>query len=473
MAWSSYHPLILDAWTPPLEDLPRWFNATSYPQINEFFIPPSISTYSSSGSLILASSSSVPSGWALSQDPEPTITNNLQSILGVFYQELQYMYVASQAVFGGLIGWRGGDCCWYANTSSSFSALSVSVTDGSSKTIPQADNDFLLFYGAEIGYRSSGSDILISGLAIQEQSTETRDATNWQYISNPHKFETTSLSYWRHPHTSGWIPFSSSQVRDDGLVGFMSSSALKVRTLNKEASKSLDTVNILIDGLPATASRVNIWTPVDTEGLKFGLYRCDGEDTQTFAMRVLAYSWFSKGGNVRGLRNALAASLGQSTLLTLSRTSTGCTLPAYTDFTVQNTKPVQAVVEMGLSINSSGVVLSKYSDVISGTAFINGSAISVTNSGGVLFFENYTPHTSDVINVVWLVRNWSASSGVLSLGSGISKAGDDLTVLGIKNIGVDNNDLDTLLNKFSTWAGLNWGTVTEKEKTLTSISVFD
>jgi hypothetical protein len=431
--------------------------ATTYPSINAPLLYPSVSTYSSSGSITLASGS-VPTSWVLSAPVTGADGNLLQQMLNAFYEENQYLYPAIQTLKltrGFFFDWYEPDQAWYTVYNKNFTSVGVKLSDNSTETLSPAKSDLELFYSPAWTYRTAGREVLISGLGIQTQTTESR-GTDWQFLSNPAKYDNDKYTYWQHPVSKGWIPFIPGNIRSDGLTGIKYPSSINIRSFNKAAQDSLTSVDVIFDEDTVTAQRVNLWTSVDEKGLLWGLKRGSTENSRHFADKLLATSWFARTQSTRATQNAIATGVGEYTVTSVSRTATGCTAPAgYTFHSVKEVLPVRTVWEEALTPTGSGTFYSIYAEPIRGTAFVGAAAYEATNNNGLVTILNYT-HTNEIVDVLWMLEYWTDSETGVSFGSSLPAEGGDLTVLSTRKTQVVNNNLEARIENFQTWPGLKW-----------------
>jgi len=456
--WSLQYTELLDSWSPPLERLPRWFSCNSYTSINEPQFLPEFSTVPATSTLTLATSGAVPISWVLSEPSREESSNNFQKLLGSIFTEFQYLLPSLQSLYltrGGGFDVVEPDTAWYASYPQTYTTIQAKLTDNSLYTINQVQSDLSLFTSPTWTYKQQNNEFLFYGLSLQEQVSESRN-TEWQYISNSTKFESTALSYWKHPYSGAWIPLLPSQVREDGLLGLKTNKNLYVRTLNRETAKSLDRVLLQFDNEDVYANRVALWNSVDDKGLLYLLKRFRNEDSLDLGNKLLATSWFSVDQRTSHLKNALAIAVGQYSVETLVPGATGTVDSSYSGFTIAHTLQTETFLESRLTLNSSGTLNSIYSDVVRGTAFIENNPYEVTNVSGVVTINGYSPSRLDNVSVYWVVDNWTASASGVTLHPNTYKNSSDFLLLKTKMVDVENNNKRQRIKAFKYWPGLKW-----------------
>jgi hypothetical protein len=269
--------------------------------------------------------------------------------------------------------------------------------------------DFSLFYSSKPSVKVLGTEVLLTSLDVLQTTASATE--NFSFVPPALGYTPSLGTHVEHPFTKLWLPVSV--LRDDGWLGVKSASPVKVRVRSSDTIASAESLTVRVDGVEHTANCVNLWTAADDLGLKRLISRHEGEDLNTFGDKVLNLVKFEEDSCLVDCITGLDIRLGGGYTTTLSASATGVTLPS-TAGKVFNL-PHHVPLYEKLVINQDNECRTRY-DVPTGTALVNDMFYTaITNTGGVVSFEDHVPSKTDIIKAWWLQPTWSFSSGTLSI----------------------------------------------------------
>lgn len=458
MKWSLFSPRINDAWTPAIGRSPRWFTANAYNDSYYELDTPELQENSPTGiSLTPTASGVIPFSWTVSNTAEISPSSTLQSLFFSLAEEQNAVRLLMETAYLSRafnFDIAEPDRAWYVSGVNEDSDLYVETSSGFVALSPAPSLNNLL-YDSKWSYYKKDGEILLSGFGVQESPTTVIDG--FQFISSGSVWDSTSLSYYRHPATQSWIPFHPSNIRSDGFLGITHSGSGFFRSIDRLAINNLPVVNLRTAGVDYEATLVPLWTSVDEKALWFGLQRLQYESSVNLMKRLLACSWFSRDQSTESIRNAISSSLDLSFIDLASRSSNGLVVDSGYDFvSLRNIEPIQTITE-SLIVNGSGHILTSYFKPKRGTVFCQGIPYVATAASGVVSIENYTYKKGHILTAQWVLDVYTSTGSAITFTENMPEEGPDYVVLHSKGVQVLPPDTTLLSQAFDeTWPGFSW-----------------
>jgi hypothetical protein len=444
---SGFYYKLLDAWTLPLYNLPRWFSVNGYPTLTDSIDLPPLTAFST-----LTPAPTAFLQTALSTVADPASGSLLQKLFNVFtYEKEQLLVALTSCYLSRCFYWDASDpeFAWVVAHNEEVEVVQIQPASGSLVTLEKANSELDLFTNPQWSWFKFDDSIAIYGLDIQEQDTENR-VGDWQFLSDDGKWNPASCVYFLHPNTKNWIPRHPTQVRSDGFLGFNYNGVTKVRTCFPGAADSLGEVEVYVNEVSKTAQRASLWNSLDEKGLWINVSRRDSELNSEYAQVLLFANWFG-GQSRRGTRNFLSAAFRGGTLLTVPATSTSFTVPASsTGYEVRNISQY-SYVEESLDRNSDDTVNYRtiYDSPDMGSLFVRGINTEFSSASGVIIPDTYSDNYIDRPRMDWRLNYWTESGSTVTLSSNLPENIPDLVVYLPENVEVEDPSIAVLKKSFN------------------------
>jgi hypothetical protein len=449
----------LDAWTPPLEYLPRWYAANAYPEISDYVATPSVTGFTTTLTYYTPSGAALPASWVLSTPTDSATGSVLQKIFEVFTHQKSLLNTALISVYLNRTAYYDTadlDYAWFVETTEKAEKLDILLSSGSRLNITQASDIQDLFSAGDYRWIQDGKAILISGLDLQEQSSQLR-VDDWHFVTGASKWTSGAITYLQHPTTKNNIPLHPSQTRSDGFLGFNGTTPVVLRNRLLAATQALSAVTVYVNDQPYTAQRIDLWTSVDEKGLWFNLRRKDTERNVAFSETLENLSWFG-GQSYTESKNAISAKLRTGLRATVSASSSSFTVPSdSTGYSIRN-KPLNYGYRRELLKPNS--TLSTYRSAAAsgeyGNLFLNGRSLSYSATGNIIAPSVYSDNNVDQAIMNWKLTYWTQTGSTITFSVNCTDT-DDRIVFYPKKVDVIEPD-DIILRKSfkSTCPGLKW-----------------
>jgi hypothetical protein len=339
-------------------------------------------------------------------------------------------------------------------------AWTIEYTYDAEKVEVQLDNDTWLaldkatdaldlFNSGKRLWMQDGRTLLISGLDIVQTATEVVDG--WHFI-DPGLISAENMFWIQHPDSKNWIQIHPSRIREDGFLGFTSSSSIQIRVRISSNAPFFTAVNARINGERVVEARcVNLRTSLDDASIWCRLDRFDLETNADFLERLRASQWFCRTQNKTSCRNYLSIALGTAQYNTLPSSSTVVSLASgFTGFSLKGMEQTVYAVESGLIPNQelAGTYRTLLADPEMGIGFLRGHDVQIDESGGVV-----TPDTDVYNNALenlvarWKLQIWTETASSLVFTANYRPI-EELTLLTAMSVDVVDPSEDTLKKAF-------------------------
>jgi len=432
--WRGYFYKIVDDWTTPLENLPRWFASNSYLALSQSVSIPSFSSFSATGSYTTPTTT-LPSSWVLTS-PASTTGNTFRRLFEVFVNEKESLnpilrsILKSRALY---FDTSDPEYAWLVTFDKSVYKLEIELSNGNRISVTKASSIFDLFWSGEYRFVQDGSTVLIYGLDLIETDTEDR-GSGWQY--NKYSTFNKYLTWFLHPNTHNFFPIHPDNIRSDGLLGYNSSTTTKIRSRLSAAGKALSSVIVYLNDQKSTANRINLWNSVDEKALLTGLTRQPSETNSTLGTAVERCFWFG-GQTKRKTRSYISSALRQGAIVTAPASSTIISFPASsTGYQVRNVSSYGIVAEY-LMPNPDNTSFYKSSTGTRdfGAILLNNQFVSYTDhSTGLELDFNITHNKLDRPIASWYLTYWTATATGMTLSDNYPENVPDLIIFCAKHV---------------------------------------
>lgn len=475
--WNGFYYKVLDNWTPPLYYLPRWFEANAYPTLTDEIDEPDTWNFTLNTSFDVATNSTIPSSWILTDTSYIPASLTLQSFFKVYVHEKQYMFgnlISSQLSRSFYYDLSEPEFGWVVETGQSVSKLEVLTTSGFIE-VSRADSDLELFYGGSWKYRQENSTILIAGLGIQQQVARV-DGDSWLFIRNEGLWDSSALVWLEHPTTKSWIPIHPSQIRADGWIGYNTtvSGTVSLRCLMPAAQQTLPQVIVRVDGEQKIARQVNLSTALDDKSMFFHIERRDLETNSSLEEATLQSSWF-RDQTQKGLRNFISAALRTGSTVTYSAGTTGFTFPASaTGFSIRNIHQYGYIDEkLEHNVDSDTSYRTLFSDPDLGCGFIRGLQTDFVSASGIVTFDTFVDNRIDNPIVHWRLKYWTEIASSIQFESNFPNQ-SDMVVFFPSKVRVNTASVSTLKTSFNRTSPIfRWRSVADDAEQPHGLAEFD
>ncbi len=463
----GYYHKILDAWVPSVAYLPRWFSANSYPTLTDPIQSPGLTTLTTGSLVTLATGSVLPTDWVLTSHTVYTSGSVIQRLLEVIAHEASIIDAVMQSVAYSqtlLFDEADTEFVWVVPAPETV-VEDVQVLNSADVkvTIPKAKDEIDLFWSADRRWIQSEGLIIIAGLDIQEQQSETRTgAGDWQFISSASKWSSGAVVFWEHPQTRNFVPIHPASIRSDGFLGLNYSGTLKLRCRHTQAAQSLPQITVYVNNEQRVAKRANAWNTVDEAGLREGLSRRVGESNVQLGRAIVFLNWYGRQ-TAEGLEAQLAACLRQGDEQTFTTDST-LTFPASaTGYKVRGWESFSYTGEvLSYDVDTPSRYRTIYDDPELPSAFFKGLSTPVTNVSGNVYTVDATVRDNKAVSpmVFWKLSYWTDTGSSLVFTSNMPDSDNvsQLRVFFPQNVSVETPSNQLLRSSFKKVdPSLRWG----------------
>ena len=425
MYWDNFYYKLIDKWSPPIGNFPRWFSANGYPTLTDQIALPKLNSYTNTYTPSV--SSFLPTNGTYSRlllPPSSTsITSGsvLQSLFDVIQHEKQSLKLAAKTL-GGSISMLSdnGECQfgWYCISNLSVSKLEIKLDDNTFQEITPCISEVELFYGQAPTWKQVGNQILITNLDIVNNKAVNLGTDGWLFVKDLGLWDSTKPISLEHPVTKEWIQLHPDDIREDGLIPFNYTGTLNLRCRYVPAATSMSFVTVRLDGKEVLANLVDLTTSVDTLGLVFNVKKIPFQSNSTYLDTILETIWF--GGQTKDeLRSFLSSWLRTSTYSITSSSATSVSIPPLsTGFKcLIDRKTYVREVELPQLNDSSFYFVSRVANpdywfAVSDNREVN--LYPVNGKPNTYQFDTFTPFFKDNTYVEWVTTNWTSTSSSIN-----------------------------------------------------------
>ncbi len=453
----AYFYKIFDAWTPPLYYLPRWYEANAYPTLFDAVSVPATSGFTTSLTYYSPTGLSLPTNWIPVTSTPSTTGSILQKVFEVFTwnkSQLDLPLISLRLARSGYFDEADLNYAWFVKANKKVETVKVLLSDGSKVTIQAATDLDDLFNSGDYRWFQEDQSIIISGLDLQQQSTEAR-VGDWQFITGVSKWASGSVVYFEHPVTKNNIAIHPSQIREDGFLKFNSPSTSYLKSRFPNAARALSAVTVYLDDQADTAELIDLWTTIDEKGLWFNFSRKSYEHNYIYASSLENLAWFG-GQTYSKTKNALSAKLRTGIRTSLESTASSFTLASgYTGYSLRNQLSFGYRSE-DLNATTSLSYLSNVASGQYGQLFINQTPATFTTSGSIVLPDTNVNSFYDQAYIDWKINYWTQSGSTVTFTDNFDPK-EELIVFCPKKVNVIEASDTLLRDSFKKHApGLKW-----------------
>lgn len=448
--FSSYYYKLVGNLTTANFYCPRWIDfGQDQTLFDDVPVPALQSVYSDTPSYLLTPFSS----------GTPNTTNNLNMLLEAFENEKQQLQniIVSVSLDGlGYFDLSQPSYLWVCHYTDTASSLLVQSASGW-VNVEKATDLLDLFNAADWRWYQQGKTIVLFGFDLIEQLAQS-DSYGWQYMKHIDYWDGYSTVFLEHPISKNWFPIPSSTIRSDGYLTYQSNTPIRIRSRNYNQASQHSNLLLRVNSTTAlvTATRTDLWNGVDEKAQWLELTRRVGESNADLATWTLLASWF-QGSDTNGLRSYISAALRTGTVVTVSSTASGVTLPSSTGYKIKNVSQyVFPTEQLSPDPGTTDLFMSIYGDPLLGSIALGNNVVTYSVSGGFIDVDTHAMNRVTIPIADWMLQYWIEEAGNLIFTNNMPLV-PDLTVYCTTDVDVVQPTSDTMVKSFqNTSPTFNW-----------------